>query len=559
LGLVYGGFAQEKPLGLLEREFQKIDAISTKSELLNLLEAVQKKPGIHQDKTVEIGYSMRLAALYAQEIDSLNEKSTGLYNQVLQLIDKEENLAFKTWVYSQIGFYYYTYNQYSEAFTYFTKSSYALNQLPNDALFQGYEVLLQNAYFFQTITEYDTSIVFLNRALQLVPPHSKDYGSILNALGANYFYKKDLTSAEQYFIQTKQQAILIQDSIRYAKALGDLARVEMIRRNWEKAERLLLEDIEISKKIREYRNEMFAQLQLGKLYLKQGQVDQAKQTVLAAKHYAASKKYLKIYEKESTELLLQIAVIQKNDIEELQLRRALEKLHLQVKKEDKTAIDKVAFHYQKKSMEWEFDVQQIELEQALLVQKTWFLISFLLFIILVLLYILYKRRIKLNRVEFQNKLLGFQFDKMQIETKLTEANNSLDSFHTYIDSKNQQIGQLEKELLHIKNQHQKSSLENLLASHLMTDDNWTLFKRAFREEQPTYYNHLLTRFPTLTESNLRIILLQKMGLNNQEIGQITGITADAVKKAKQRLRKKYSNNEQEILDFSFFLGENELR
>jgi len=210
-------------------------------------------------------------------------------------------------------------------------------------------------------------------------------------------------------------------------------------------------------------------------------------------------------------------------------------------------------------MEWEFDVQQIELEQALLVQKTWFLISFLLFIILVLLYILYKRRIKLNRVEFQNKLLGFQFDKMQIETKLTEANNSLDSFHTYIDSKNQQIGQLEKELLHIKNQHQKSSLENLLASHLMTDDNWTLFKRAFREEQPTYYNHLLTRFPTLTESNLRIILLQKMGLNNQEIGQITGITADAVKKAKQRLRKKYSNNEQEILDFSFFLGENELR
>ncbi|WP_293300685.1 hypothetical protein [Pedobacter sp. UBA4863] len=44
----------------------------------------------------------------------------------------------------------------------------------------------------------------------------------------------------------------------------------------------------------------------------------------------------------------------------------------------------------------------------------------------------------------------------------------------------------------------------------------------------------------LTESNLRIVLLQKIGLNNAETANLLGITTEAVKKAKQRMRKKYT-------------------
>ncbi|MGG5508030.1 MULTISPECIES: helix-turn-helix transcriptional regulator [unclassified Myroides] len=555
LGLICGCFAQDKTNAILEKEFQKLDSITASSEIYKLLQAIQSTPNT-QDKTKRIiGYHIRLADLYAQEFDGLNKKSTELYKQVFHLAEQVEDLSFQTYVYSKIGFYYYSYNHYTDAYIYFKKSTQGLDQRTNEELFNGYEVLKQNAFFFQTLAEYEMSTAFLNRALHLTSPDSKSYGTILNALGINSLNTNQLLTAENYFLRTKQSAIDNQDSIRYAKALGDLARVEILRNNWDKAEQLLLEDIAISTQLGEFRNAMFAQLQLGKMYFKQEKNVLAKQTLLQVKNFANSKTYLKIYEKESADLLLQIAKLQKNKEEEIQLYRELDLLNLQVKKEDQVQLDKIALNYQLKGMEGEYKIQKMQLEKSQLLQQAWFFISFLLIIIVLLLYILYRRRIKLNTVSFKNKILGFQYDKIQIEAKLAEANNSLDSFHTYIESKNKQISQLEKDILRIRNRDQKNSLEDLLTSHLMTDDNWSYFKQAFREEQAEYYTNLVRRFPHLTESNLRIILLQKIGLNNQEISQIIGITPDAVKKAKQRLRKKHNEHGENPIDFTHSLDE----
>jgi DNA-directed RNA polymerase specialized sigma24 family protein len=44
-----------------------------------------------------------------------------------------------------------------------------------------------------------------------------------------------------------------------------------------------------------------------------------------------------------------------------------------------------------------------------------------------------------------------------------------------------------------------------------------------------------------------------MGLSNSETSHILGVTTEAVKKAKQRLRKKYSTK-QDILGFEQFLN-----
>src|SRR5690606_22310991 len=117
------------------------------------------------------------------------------------------------------------------------------------------------------------------------------------ALGNCYLSKGDLVAAETYFEQTKQSAEKNKDIIRYAKALGDLARVEISRKNWQKAEELLLKDIALSVNNGDNRNAMFAQLQLGKLYWEKGDIEQAYTALTAAKQYAASKTYLKGYEK----------------------------------------------------------------------------------------------------------------------------------------------------------------------------------------------------------------------------------------------------------------------
>ena len=531
----------------LEAKFQEIALLSTEEEVLEQLQNIEEQANTPWNESLKLGYSLRLADIYAQELDGFNDKSTARYLQAIEALKNTSDLGIQIWVNTKVGFYYYSDNQYTEAYSYFLKSAHGINQLRDTELFNACEVLKLNGYFFQTITEYDTSIDFLNRAIYLTSSNPKEQATLLNSQGLNYFNKSNFNTATQYLLRSKERALVANDTIRYAKVLGDLARIEIKRGNWDKAERLLLEDIDLSIQLKEFRNEMFAKLQLGELYLRKGEIAQAKQALVEVQHYAASKSYLKLYEFKSTEFLLEIALIEKDQQQELALRRALEKLETQIMSKYEKSIDRVALDYQKKNVEWELELQKIKLDKSILQQRTWLIICFLLVIIVLLIVILQRRRIKLNAIAFQNKILGFENEKMQMETKLGEANNTLESFHTYIDRKNEQISQLEQEIKRITNRDQKHSLEDLLVSHLMTDDNWLLFKKAFREEKKDYYASLIHRFPDLTESNLRIILLSNLGLNNQEIAQIIGITSDAVKKSKQRLRKKYSEkNTQEL-------------
>lgn len=80
----------------------------------------------------------------------------------------------------------------------------------------------------------------------------------------------------------------------------------------------------------------------------------------------------------------------------------------------------------------------------------------------------------------------------------------------------------------------------------MTEENWNRFKQAFIQEQGDYYHYLTTQFPELSETYLRMILLQKIGLKNAEIARLVGITLEGVKKQKQRLRKKYEADFEKI-------------
>ena len=69
----------------------------------------------------------------------------------------------------------------------------------------------------------------------------------------------------------------------------------------------------------------------------------------------------------------------------------------------------------------------------------------------------------------------------------------------------------------------------------MTDENWNNFKKVFASEKADFVSYLENNFSDLTESNLRF--------NDIEIAHLLGITPDSVKKAKQRLQKKYDNYE----------------
>ncbi|MBE8724410.1 hypothetical protein [Flavobacterium hungaricum] len=86
----------------------------------------------------------------------------------------------------------------------------------------------------------------------------------------------------------------------------------------------------------------------------------------------------------------------------------------------------------------------------------------------------------------------------------------------------------------------------------MTDENWNAFKREFIKLYGPFYDSVIENFPELKESNLKIIMLQKLDLSNYEMANLLGVTIDAIKKSKQCLKKKLGERYEllfEIIDY----------
>lgn len=73
---------------------------------------------------------------------------------------------------------------------------------------------------------------------------------------------------------------------------------------------------------------------------------------------------------------------------------------------------------------------------------------------------------------------------------------------------------------------------------LISDGSEKDFDYFFTQVQPDFYKKLQTDFPELTPNDLRLCAYIKGNLNVKEVAELTGISADSVKAARSRLRKK---------------------
>ena len=73
----------------------------------------------------------------------------------------------------------------------------------------------------------------------------------------------------------------------------------------------------------------------------------------------------------------------------------------------------------------------------------------------------------------------------------------------------------------------------------MTDEKWIQFKLQFINIYPNYISDLQQLLPQISDYQLRLLVLQKLGLSNQSMANLLGITVAGIKKAKQRFYAKY--------------------
>jgi len=505
------------------------------------------------DKDLNIVYYNLLASGFASANEGLNSKSNSFFHRSVELAKTKNNQGLEIWALVNYAFYLYDYKKTSEALQVYIDADHKISQTNADTFIMASDCFKKIGFFMGTIGDTGEAINYLKKAEKFAEPKSSEIAAIKDNIGFYYLELNQFENAKNYFLQAGTIAQSINDRIRYAKTLGNLGHLEYKIGNIDKAVQLLKQDIYISKQQQSHNNTNYAQILLSRILIDKNQIGEAKALLNEAEKFAESKTHLKKSVFEIEQLKLKIAQKENNPQQELVSLRKLNDLDEQLKNADSEKnLERSNILAQKERYANKLSLTNVQFEKEQLKNKAIIVISVLLFCIIILLIIFNRKQLRIRQEKYDKTVLKLQLDKVKSEQKLSETSNTLSSYSTYLSEKNGQIELLNKELGKIKNssyssiEKEKQQLQKLLDSHLMTDENWQKFKKVFQQEYPIYFESLISDFPDLTESNLRIISLMKLGLSNQEISSLLGVTIEGVKKSKQRLRKKIGGKYEDL-------------
>lgn len=140
---------------------------------------------------------------------------------------------------------------------------------------------------------------------------------------------------------------------------------------------------------------------------------------------------------------------------------------------------------------------------------------------------------ELEKQEAQNERLKLKLDHKKRELTaqallIAEKNETLRSFKDQLS----EISEKTEE-----NNDMNSLVRKVERAETKTED-WDKFMHIFEDVHPDFTKTLQGQFEKITTNDLRLAALMRMNFSNKEIANILHISADGLKKARYRLRKK---------------------
>ncbi len=486
-----------------------------------------------------------LAKGYAVIFDKENRKSEAYFMSSIALAKKIEHAGLEIWASVEYGEYLYNFRQITAALPIFLSAIEKIQAIdPSKIIFpsESYKTI---GFYLGTIGDHQDAIFNLRKALRFTDQNSSKYASILDNIGMYYLSIGDVGNAEKYCNEASNLARSIGDELRYAKTLGNLAQIEEKKGNYNAALKLLNADIEISENLGARQNTMYANTVLANIYLRMNLIPEAEKALSKANEIAKTKSYFKINELDILKLKLTILQKKNRPEEELEARRRIEALEDSLNKTDGVLpLNQANWMLQKRKIQSNITTAKKQLRKESLVKNTSIVTAAFLLTFLIIIIIRFKRRETRREIILDEQIAAYENKQAQSKEKLLEVDQDLKNQITFLKDKNIQIQNLQQEIADIKDSksftqaEEERKLDLLLQSHLMTDENWRNFRIEFEKEYGLFFKSLHDNFPEITDSNLRVILLEKLQFTNAEIAGLLGITVDAVKKSRQRLKRK---------------------
>ena len=173
--------------------------------------------------------------------------------------------------------------------------------------------------------------------------------------------------------------------------------------------------------------------------------------------------------------------------------------------------------------------------------------------------LLYAQRQRAHKEQLrQNSLLEkARLEKAQLEQQLEFKQREITSRILHMTRKNALLQEIREDISDLENEQNRQSvskLDHLIRRNLDHAGDWDAFLQAFNSVHSSFLNRLRSLSGSLTANEIRLASLMKMNMSSKEIATMLNISADGVKKARYRLRKKLNLTEGEQGLQEFLLG-----
>lgn len=385
----------------------------------------------------------------------------------------------------------------------------------------------QAYYFFQ---DYALAATYFKKAIQL--PENTFNTMVLNdarnTLGLCYQQLNNLDSADYYFKEV-QKTTFPEAMVWKRIATGNIGNSMYLRKQYDKAIPLLETDFNGAVAENDSGCAAGASILLADIYRNKGNLEQAGAFIEQAKYHiekayqpdrlrflypVMSKWYAAMGNTEKSKQYVDSSVAAFNRYNEkfsaLKVLRAQQKVDRQ--KEQLQLADK----------------QRKIIERNLMIA-----IAIGLGVALILGYFILKRRQQ-----------AIEIAKLKVETELKKAQNEINLFIYKINEQSKITEKFSDELKKLKSSETEErrllekTVTELRTAKILTDEDWLGFQQHFAKIYPTFIQNLKIDYPTITEAELRYLMLSKLQLSHKEMAQALGISPDAVRVTWNRVRKK---------------------
>jgi tetratricopeptide (TPR) repeat protein len=446
------------------------------------------------------------------------------------------------------GFLLYLQGKWGPAFENIQKGYSQLRKLGFDNTLLIIRYLEEIGKCYYEFGDPEGAIHYLREALaqSRIIDRVVDQRKTMNTIGVCFNRLEQYDSAMHYFTLAHDIAAMAGDTFWAALANGNKGNILMLQGKYDDALPLMEADYQSSIRYGEWSSAVNAALALANIHLQRGEIDKA-ESYLAY----AMKNRNNNNAREMTGFYKSLATISRLKGNYDEAFKAMDSF-LVYKERDEKERNIKTINQAKLKVEVENHAHQLQLLETARSRQVLIRNGVLFILLLTLVFaslFIHQQRLRQNK---ERQLADMR--QQAAVTELENAKRQLSFFTNALKEKNELVETFRNEL-EILHQHETGQsherIENinaLLNSTILTEDDWKSFRQMFDLVHPGFFIRLKEKLADLTPAETRLLALTKLQLAPKEMAAMLGISYDAIKKSRQRLRKKINLPEEGSLD-----------